>query len=133
MHASLTEITRIGVDAFAQHHSRLGAACRAGVKALGLELFVEDRAISSALTSIKVPAGLDGSKILVTAKIRYGAIISGGQDDLKGKIIRFSHLGFVSPFMLIEGAAALEFALADEGYKFELGSGVTAVMRSLRA
>lgn len=132
LHASLAEITRIGIDAFADHHTRLGVACRAGVKALGLELFVEERAVSDALTAIKVPAGLDGSKILVTAKTRYGAIISGGQDNLKGKIIRFSHLGFVSPFMLIEGMAALEFALADEGYKFELGSGVTAVMKSLR-
>jgi aspartate aminotransferase-like enzyme len=94
---------------------------------------VEERAISSVLTAIKVPAGLDGSKILSTAKSRYGAIISGGQDELKGKIIRFSHLGFVSPFMLIEGLAALEFALADEGHKFSMGSGVTAAMNSLRS
>ena len=101
--------------------------------AIGLELFVQKNAVSNALTAIKVPQNLDGSKILATAKQRYGAIISGGQEELKGRIIRFSHLGFVSPFMLIDGLAALEFALADEGHKFDLGAGVTAAMKSLRS
>lgn len=132
LHVALKQISEIGVKRFADHHGRLAAATRAAVKSMGLELFVDANAISSVLTAIKVPSGIDGSKILVTAKSRYGAIISGGQDDLKGKIIRFSHLGFVSPFMLIEGIAALEFALADEGHKFELGSGVAAAMKSLR-
>jgi aspartate aminotransferase-like enzyme len=99
---------------------------------MGLELFVEKNAVSDALTSIRVPQNLDGTVILTTAKNRYGAIISGGQDDLKGKIIRFSHLGFVSPFMLIEGLAALEFAFADVGHQFKLGSGVSAAMQALR-
>jgi serine---pyruvate transaminase len=133
LHASLTHITKIGIPQFAEHHARLAKACRAAVAALGLELFVEPLAVSNALTAIKVPQNLDGAKILTTAKVRYGAIISGGQDELKGRIIRFSHLGFVSPFMLIEGLAALEFALADEGHKFEIGAGVTAAMRSLRS
>lgn len=133
LHQALTEISEIGMQGFADHHARLAKACRAAIKAMGLELFVEERSISNVLTAIKVPAGLDGTKILATAKARYGAIISGGQDELKGKIIRFSHLGFVSPFMMIEGLAALEFALADEGHPLEIGSGVTAAMRSLRS
>jgi len=132
LHVALKQIAEIGTKAFAEHHARLARATREAVKAIGLELFVQETAVSSVLTAIKVPVGLDGTKILTTAKARYGAIISGGQDDLKGKIIRFSHLGFVSPFMLIEGIAALEFAMADEGHKFDLGSGVAAAMRSLR-
>lgn len=132
LNAALKEISAMGVDAFVAHHARLARATRAAVKAMGLELFVEEVAYSNTLTAIKVPAGLDGTKVLATAKTKYGAIISGGQDDLKGKIIRFSHLGFVSPFHLIEGLAALEFSLADEGWKFELGSGVAAAMKSLR-
>jgi len=132
LHVSLTEISKIGVSQFAEHHARLARACRSAVSAMGLELFVEKSAVSDALTAIKVPQNLDGTVILTTAKNRYGAIISGGQDDLKGKIIRFSHLGFVSPFMLIEGLAALEFSFADVGYQFKLGSGVSAAMQSLR-
>lgn len=132
LHVALKQISEIGVQRFADHHARLASASRAAVKAMGLDLFVDNNAISNVLTAIKVPIGIDGSRILTTAKSRYGAIISGGQDDLKGKIIRFSHLGFVSPFMLIEGLAALEFAFADEGYKFEIGSGVAAAMKDLR-
>lgn len=132
LQVSLQEIERIGVDQFAAHHQRMSKACRAAVKALGLDLFVEERATSDALTAIKVPAGLDGTAILLRAKQKYGAIVSGGQDDLKGRIIRFSHLGFVGPFMMIEGLAALEFALSDCGHKFKLGSGVSAAMESIR-
>ena len=132
LHASLTEITRIGCPAFNAHHARLGRATRAAVAAMGLKIFVEDIAQSSSMTAIRVPDRLDGANIITTAKGRYGAIISGGQDDLKGKIIRFSHLGFMSPFQLLDGLAALEFAFSDEGWVFDLGSGVSAAMKALR-
>lgn len=131
LHAALTEIKKMGVPQFLAHHERLAKATRAAVTALGLEFFVQPSAMSNTLTSIKVPESLNGSDILNFAKVRYGAIISGGQDDLKGKIIRFSHLGFVSPFQLIEGLAAFEFALSDAGWKFNLGVGVSAAMTSL--
>ncbi len=133
LHASLKEITAIGVSEIFRHHARLAKACQAAAQAMGLEFFVAADARSHALTTLKVPAGVDGVKLLATAKTKYGAIISGGQDELKGRIIRFSHLGFVSPFMLIDGLACLEFALVDEGYRFTLGSGVSAAMQSLRA
>lgn len=132
LYASLTEISKQGITAFINHHARLGAATRAAVKSWGMDLFVEEVAQSNVLTAVKVPPSLDGVQILATAKARYGAIISGGQDDLKGKIIRFSHLGFVSPFQLIEGLAALEFALADLGWSFSLGSGVASAMKVLK-
>ena len=131
LQAALREVDRIGVAQFVKHHERLGAASRAAFAALSMKLFVEENAVSNALTAVRVPDGLDGAKLLADAKARYGAIISGGQDELKGKIIRFSHLGFVSPFMLIDGLAATEFALADAGWKFTMGSGVSAAMRSL--
>jgi aspartate aminotransferase-like enzyme len=56
---------------------------------------------------------------------------AGGQDELKGKIVRFSHLGFVSRFDLIDGIAALEFALREEGFHLDLGNGVKAAMQIL--
>ena len=132
LHASLTEMERIGVARVIAHHQRVSRATRAAVKAMGLSLFVTPDAVSDALTAIKVPDGLDGTKVLTQAKSKYGAIISGGQDELKGRIIRFSHLGFVSPMMLIDGLASLEFALADCGYDFKIGSGVAAAMEALR-
>ncbi len=112
------------------HHANLAAAARAGAAAIGLELFAKD-CPSNALTSLTVPAAVDGQKLVKRLRQRFGMFFAGGQDQLKGKIVRFAHLGFVSRFDLIDGMAALEFALREEGLPFELGRGVQAAMQSL--
>jgi aspartate aminotransferase-like enzyme len=127
---ALSEINSLGIDKMVAHHAHMGRASRAAVKALGLELFA--KAPSDALTAISVPAGIDGSKLVEHLRTRYGAIFSGGQDQLKGRIVRFAHLGFASRFDVLHGLAALEFALADMGYSFALGAGVQAAMREMQ-
>ena len=121
-----------GPDAVAAHHARLAGAARAAVKALGLELFA-GTAPSDALTAITVPAGVDGQALVKHLRSRFGMFFAGGQDELKGKIVRFAHLGFVSRFDLLDGLAALEFALAETGFGHPLGAGVTAAMKALAA
>jgi len=125
--AALKLIHEVGVDEMPAQHARLGAAARAAVKALGLELFPKGY-YSDALTTITVPQGMDGQALQAHLKAAYGAIFAGGQDELKGKILRFAHLGFVSRFDLLDGLAALEFSLRDLGWKFSLGAGVSAAM-----
>jgi aspartate aminotransferase-like enzyme len=127
---ALNEINSLGIDNMVAHHAHMGRATRAAVKAMGLELFAH--APSDALTAISVPPGIDGSKLVEHLRDRYGAIFSGGQDQLKGRIIRFAHLGFASRFDVLHGLAALEFALADMGYPFALGTGVQAAMREMQ-
>ena len=105
-------------------------ATRAAVKAMGLELFA-GIAPSNALTSITVPPGIDGSRILKRLRQRFGMVFAGGQDELKGTIIRFSHLGFITRFDVIDGIAALEFALAEEGFGNNVGDGVKAAMQEM--
>jgi aspartate aminotransferase-like enzyme len=51
---------------------------------------------------------------------------AGGQDHLKGKIIRIAHLGYVGAFDVVVGIAALELALRHFGAAVELGRGVGA-------
>ena len=119
-----------GIEEMNAHHAKLGAAARAAMSALGLEMFPKEHH-SDALTAVAVPRGVDGLALLSILKSSYGAIFAGGQDELKGKIIRFSHLGFVSRFDLLDGLSALEFSLRDAGWKFEMGAGVSAAMRAL--
>lgn len=128
--AALEEMNRIGYAKVAAHHAQLAEAARAATAAMGLELFAGS-APSNALTAITVPAGIDGSKLVKRIRQRFGMFFAGGQDELKGKIVRFAHLGFVNRFDLIDGVAALEFALAEEGYALELGRGVAAAMKVL--
>ena len=109
---------------FAWHH-KMAEAVRAAVKALGLELFAPN-AYSDVVTAVKVPAGVDGEKLVKTMRDTYGVTIAGGQSEMKGKIFRFAHMGYIGEFDIITGISCLEKVLAQMGYKFELGAGVAA-------
>jgi aspartate aminotransferase-like enzyme len=100
-------------------------ASRAGMKALGLELFAEKPC--DVVTSAKVPEGVDGGKIVKKLREEYGVSIAGGQAQLKGKIIRFAHMGYIGKADLLVGFACLEMVLSQLGHKFEKGKGVAAV------
>ena len=78
------------------------------------------------VTSVKVPAGLDGEKLVKTMRDTYGVTIAGGQAELKGKVFRFAHMGYIEEFDIIIGLSCLEKVLAQMGYKFTMGQGVKA-------
>jgi serine---pyruvate transaminase len=112
-----------------KRHEKLSKACREGCKALGLKLF--GNSPSYAVTAVCVPDGIafgDFNKIL---KFKYGITVAGGQDHLKGKIFRISHLGFYDEFDMVTMISALEMSLKEVGFKFEIGSGVAAAQKSL--
>ena len=100
-------------------------ATRAAMKALGLELFAPTAA-SDVVTSVKAPVGIDGEKLVKTMRDTYGVTIAGGQDELKGKVFRIAHMGFIEEFDIIAGISCLEKVLTQMGYKFQMGSGVKA-------
>lgn len=112
---------------FAWHHT-MAEATRAAVKALGLELFAP-QAYSDVVTAVKVPAGIDGEKLVKTMRDTYGVTIAGGQSEMKGKIFRFAHMGYIGEFDIIAGISCLEKVLAQMGYTFTLGAGVAAAQK----
>lgn len=127
--AALQMIREEGMENIIARHQRLADACRAGVKALGLELLSKKPA--NALTAVKSPDGIDGEALKSTLDKTYGVKVAGGQARLKGKIIRFAHLGYSATFDMITAVSALEFALRDLGYKVDLGAGVKAAQEVL--
>ena len=122
----IREETLEGVHA---RHARLATAMRAGVEALGLELFAPGSP-SNAVTAVKAPAGVDGQDIVKVLRGR-GVTIAGGQDHVKGKIFRLAHLGYAGDFDVLTGLAALEMALAQLGYDLAGRSGVSAAQELL--
>ena len=48
-----------GLDDAFERHIRLGRACRAGIKAMGLELFSPDEDRSAVVTAVRMPDGMD--------------------------------------------------------------------------
>jgi len=110
-------------------HSQLARAVREAMKALGLKLFAQDAA--DVVTSVCVPEGIDGGKIVKKMRDEFGVSIAGGQGHLQGKIFRFAQLGYMNEFDIIIGISCLEIVLAQLGYKFTLGSGVGAAEKEL--
>jgi aspartate aminotransferase-like enzyme len=105
-------------------HARLARATRAAAGGLGLELFASSP--SNAVTAIRVPNGIDGSAVVRQLRVRYGITIAGGQEHLKGKIVRIAHIGYFSEFDIITAISGLEMTLSDLGYRIRPGSGVAA-------
>ena len=100
------------------------------MKALGLELFAPD-AYSDAVTAVKVPQGLDGTKLVKTMRDVHGVAIAGGQAQLKAKIFRIATMGYITAEDLRKGIETLETVLSEMGYRFEKGTGVKAFEKGL--
>ncbi|MBL7151172.1 MAG: alanine--glyoxylate aminotransferase family protein [Candidatus Omnitrophica bacterium] len=114
-----------GLENIFLRHKKMARAVRNAVKALGLELFAP-HAASDAVTAVKVPANIDTGKLVKTMRDTYGVTIAGGQGDLKGKLFRIAHMGYIGEFDIITGISCLEKVLQQMGHKFELGSGIKA-------
>ncbi|MFH0797437.1 MAG: alanine--glyoxylate aminotransferase family protein [Candidatus Omnitrophota bacterium] len=122
--ASLRMIREEGIENVWQRHGLLAGATREAVKALGLKLLAENP--SNALTAVRVPEGVDAEALTRALRDKSGITFAGGQGNLKGKIFRIAHLGWVDMFEILEAIAALEYQLAKMGYPVKLGAGVSA-------
>jgi aspartate aminotransferase-like enzyme len=127
---SLDIIKNMGLEKLYDHHRILGEATRAGIQALGLRLLAKKP--GNILTAVKMPAGLDGSKLVKTMQSKYMAYIAGAQDPNKGKFFRIAHLGYMGGFDVITALSALELTLTDMGYKFELAASIKAAESIIR-
>jgi len=122
---SLKMMRQDSMEVIFARHKKMADATRAAMKALGLELFAPTAA-SDVVTAVEVPAGIDGEKLVKTMRDTYGVTIAGGQSELKGKVFRIAHMGYIEEFDIIVGIACLEKVLQQMGYKFALSAGVKA-------
>ncbi len=122
--AALDLLLADGLEAAWERSRRLGRACRAGVRAMGLELFSPDDDSSAVVTAVRVPPGLDGVAIVRSMRERSGVTAAGGQGELKGKIVRIGHIGYVDLGDVTAALAALERAVAEAGGAVEGGVAV---------
>jgi len=113
-----------GLDAAFERHVRLGRAARAGIKAMGLELFSPDDDSSAVVTAARVPDGVDGGELLRHLRDRHGVTLAPGQGGLKGKIFRIGHIGWFDVFDIAAALAAVELSLTELGADIERGVAV---------
>jgi len=129
---SLRMLKEEGLEQIFLRHDRLARATRASMVALGCRLFAPD-APSPTVTSVWGPTGIDTGKIVKHLRDRYGVSITGGQDAVKGKILRVAHLGYFGTFDILTSVTALEMTFADLGVPVQLGAGTAAAQAVLAA
>lgn len=125
LHEVLRMLREEGLDQVFARHALLGEASRAAVVALGLRLLAPD-APSNAATGFFVPDDVEGGKLVKYLREKMGVTFAGGQDHLKGKIVRIAHIGYFDRFDIVTAIAAIELALRQFGAKVRFGAGVGA-------
>jgi aspartate aminotransferase-like enzyme len=119
-----------GLDAAFERHVRLGRACRAGIKAMGLELFSPDEDRSAVVTAARMPDGLDSRELTLALRERHGVTIAAGQGPVRDAIFRIGHLGWYDEFDIATALSAVELVLGELGAPIEHG---VAASRALEA
>jgi aspartate aminotransferase-like enzyme len=118
-----------GYERIFARHAACGAAARAGLSALGFELFADPAHASNTVTAAKVPTGLDWSAFNKDLRGR-GLVLAGGQGKLTGQIFRLGHLGSVSVDEILVALEILEQAATAQGMRVERGAALTAALRA---
>ncbi len=103
---SLAMFEEAGLDNIYRKQWAMTQMVRAGVSALGLTLFAKED-FAWGVTSILLPEGIDATKLVKHASEHYGIIFAAGQDDLKTRMVRFGHMGWLDFGDILAGLYAL--------------------------
>jgi aspartate aminotransferase-like enzyme len=112
------------LNVFARHEA-CAAAARAGLAALGFELFADPRHASRTVTAAVVPDDLEWKSFNAEVK-RRGVVLAGGQGKLVGKIFRLGHLGSVTLEEILGAISTLEIVSIATGRAVRPGTAVAA-------
>ena len=126
---SLEKIKQQGLENLWEMHKKRAIAVRNAAIAMGLEVF--SKSPSDAVTAILLPQSIDGEKFCSDMRKEFGMSVAGGQDKLKGKVIRISHFGWQDEFDTIAVIAGIEIMLKKYKHNVELGAGVREAMKVL--
>ena len=130
LHACLEQYLAEGPDAVWARHSATAAAVRAGVEALGLDLWAARSATKAdTVTALKVPPGVDVAQLRAVARAESGVMFSGGQPELGGQVMQIGHMGpSAYPLSPVIGLVALGRALRRLGAHADIGGAVEAAL-----
>ncbi len=122
MNYALREALRLvseeGLEARWSRHLRNQQALVRGLEALGLSLVVDESIRLPALTTVRIPQGIDDANVRGTLLQRFGIEIGGGLGAFQGKAWRVGLMGSTSTERNVTTfLAALQATLAEQGYK----------------
>ena len=133
LNVALQAILAEGLENVFARHVALGRACRAGAKAMGLELYSPDDDSAAVLTGIFMPDGVDAVELRLALRDRYGITIAGGHGDIVNRLVRIGHIGHVDVFDITTALAAIELQLVEMGATIERGAALAAALEAYEA
>ena len=130
MNEALKMVMEEGLENRVARHHKAAKASVAAAKALGLELFADEKVSSATVTAVKMPEGVTDAEFRGTTRDKYGVELAGGQDHLKGNIFRIGHMGNISYKELVQTFAAIGMTLKGLGAIEDAGAGVASITES---
>ncbi len=115
-----------------ERHKKNAEALWEGLRALGVDLLVEEKFRLPSLTSIVVPEGIDEAKVRKDLMGEYAIEIGSGLGELKGKILRIGLMGSGSnKENVLFFLSAFGTVLRKQGFAADIGAALEAVEKKL--
>lgn len=114
----LKDIKATGLEGLFKTIQRRAFYTRTMANVLSLEVYSKNP--SDSVTALSLPPGFDGAKFREHLEKSYNVTVMGGQDQLKGKIIRLGHMGYITDTDLHQTTERLAAGLNDFGFSLDL-------------
>ena len=122
-----------GLDKAFARHALASRALSAGLKAMGLELFGDQRHKMPNVTGVYIPQGIDGEKVRRALLEDFNIEIGTSFGPLHGRIWRIGTMGYnARADAVLNTLGALEAILAGERHRFSRGAAVDAALAVYR-
>ena len=110
-----------------RRHEVAATALRAGLAAMGLQMFPDPMVMSNTVSCVRTPRGIDPAAVVARMRDHYGILIGTGLAEMRTFTVRIGTMGLTaSPQFILPTLSALELALRDLGATGQAGAGVAA-------
>ncbi|AEA12627.1 Serine-glyoxylate transaminase [Thermoproteus uzoniensis 768-20] len=118
-----------GLDSVYARHEAARRAARAALEAMGLQPYTADVSCTCpTVTAFAPPPGIRPADVRKIAWEKYGVMIAGSWGKLEDSVLRIGHMGVQASYAHLALAfSALGRALADLGYKADVGAALEAI------
>jgi aspartate aminotransferase-like enzyme len=105
-----------GMEKVWKRHETVAGWVRGEMVSLGLELF--SKAPSNGLTAVIMPPNIASGDVIKIMRDEHQVVMADGQGELKGKIVRFAHMGAACTMEDAKaGMKAFTDAMTKKGYR----------------
>ena len=130
---ALRLIDEEGLNERWQRHAHASRALRAGLRAMGVQIFGDQEHAVPMITLVHVPDGLDDLAVRQQLLAEHGIEIMAAFGPLRGRVWRIGTMGVNASLpSVLQVLSALEAVLAARGVRVARGAAVEAALEAAR-